>query len=153
MDLRLLHSKAFKNGNALVSHGGAEISGEKEVSDIRESPVRLGILGPLDIETSAKEMVPFLASHFEAVALKGQALENLSQFFNRISGIEQCSDHHVSADAGKTIEIGNLHPNTKIIKRVRVELGYSKTNPKGHHENTKGRKHERIIMIAFFVLS
>jgi hypothetical protein len=36
---------------------------------------------------------------------------------------------------------------------VRVELGYSKTNPKGHHENTKGGKHERIIMIAFFVLS
>jgi hypothetical protein len=57
----------------------------------------------VDFEPRAEKMIPFLFGRSESVSLKGQASESFPKVFNRITGIDQGSDHHVPADAGKTV--------------------------------------------------
>jgi hypothetical protein len=72
------------------------------------------------------------------------------------TGIDQGSDEHIPADAGETIQVGDLHSDTRDANNVTLGAKCQidkKTTPKGHHENTKGGKHERKILLGFFVLS
>ncbi|EFK96672.1 hypothetical protein LDC_1299, partial [sediment metagenome] len=100
------------DGDAFSLHRGAETSSADDILNVGESPVGLGISADLYLESCAEEMVPFLPCDVEGVAFKGQALESFSQFFDRKTGINQSADQHVSADAGKAVQIGDFHSDT-----------------------------------------
>jgi hypothetical protein len=85
-------------------------------------------------------MIPFLFGRSESVSLKGQASESFPKVFNRITGIEQGSDHHVPANAGKTVEVGNLHAKNNSQEEPRK------------HEREKTRKKNPIGFFRAFVV-
>src|SRR5260370_30410610 len=41
------------------------------------------------------------------------------------AGVHHRAQHHVAADAGKTIEVSNLHLKRRALRKVNVELGSS----------------------------